>query len=52
MAIVCGILLLIASVYILAIYCHPEDAGFGSSLYCKFLVVSTSFLFLKKEQSH
>jgi hypothetical protein len=38
-SIIIGILLLIASVYILAIYCHPEDGGIGSSIWCKFLVV-------------
>lgn len=32
--------LMIVSIYILAVYCHPEDSGFGSNLWCKILVVN------------
>lgn len=34
-----GIALLVASIYLLAYYCHPEDRGFGSALICKIAVV-------------
>ncbi|KRX00407.1 hypothetical protein PPERSA_03628 [Pseudocohnilembus persalinus] len=37
--IVFSLLLIIVSIYILAIYCHPDDGGFGQSIWCKILVV-------------
>eukprot|EP01017_Pseudomicrothorax_dubius_P025556 TRINITY_DN2772_c0_g2_i5.p1 TRINITY_DN2772_c0_g2~~TRINITY_DN2772_c0_g2_i5.p1 ORF type:complete len:399 (-),score=102.13 TRINITY_DN2772_c0_g2_i5:421-1617(-) len=37
--IVIAVLLFIINIYLLAIYCHPDDNGFGASLICKFLVV-------------
>lgn len=33
------LLLAYISIYLLALYCHPQDAGFGASLFCKLLVV-------------
>ena len=37
--IVLSVLLLLFSFYILALYCHPDDKGWGTSLYCKILVI-------------
>ncbi|CAD8181779.1 unnamed protein product [Paramecium octaurelia] len=34
-----AVLLLGINIYILALYCHPSDSGFGASLFCKILVV-------------
>ena len=34
-----GLLLILSNIYILAVYCHPEDNGFGSSLWCKIIIV-------------
>ena len=34
-----SILLIIANIYLLAYYCHPDDRGFGSALICKIVVV-------------
>ena len=34
-----SILLIIANIYLLAYYCHPDDRGFGSTLICKIVVV-------------
>ncbi len=31
--------LIVASLYLLAYYCHPDDRGFGSALICKIVVV-------------
>lgn len=46
-SIVVFIISIISSIYILAIYCHSEDKGFGASLFCKILVVIIfNFLFL------
>jgi hypothetical protein len=42
LTIIASVLLLIASIYILAYYTHPEDKGFGSgciNIICKFAVV-------------
>ena len=33
------VLLIIVNIYLLAYFCHPDDAGWGASLFCKFLVV-------------
>lgn len=33
------IIVLLVSFYVMAIYCHPEDKGFGASIFCKVLVV-------------
>lgn len=30
--------LIIANIYLLAYYCHPDDAGFGSGLFSKIIV--------------
>jgi LMBR1 domain-containing protein 1 len=38
-SIILGVLLVFVNFYILALYCHPEDGGFGSSLICKIVVV-------------
>lgn len=40
LTIVLGILLVLANVYLLAYYCHPDDRGFGSALICKIVVVN------------
>ena len=37
--IIVGVLLLYVNIYLLALYCHPEDGGFGASLICKIVVV-------------
>ena len=37
--IILSILLIFVSFYFLALYCHPEDKGWGTSLFCKILVV-------------
>jgi LMBR1 domain-containing protein 1 len=39
MIIVVSLLLLYVNVYLLALYCHPEDGGFGASLILKIIVV-------------
>ena len=41
--VIMAILLFYVSIYLLALYCHPEDAGFGTSCICKIIVV-TQFL--------
>ncbi len=33
------LIVLCVSFYVMAIYCHPEDKGFGASIFCKVLVV-------------
>ncbi len=35
-----SIILIIADIYLLAYYCHPDDRGFGSALICKIVVVN------------
>jgi LMBR1 domain-containing protein 1 len=37
--IIFSILLLVVSFYILALYCHPDDRGFGSHILLKILVI-------------
>jgi LMBR1 domain-containing protein 1 len=37
--IILGVLLIVTNIYLLAYYCHPEDRGFGSGLFCKCVVV-------------
>lgn len=32
-------LLLVANIYLLAYYCHPDDSGFGADLFAKIVVV-------------
>lgn len=32
-------LLLVANIYLLAYYCHPDDSGFGADLFAKVVVV-------------
>lgn len=39
MTIILAVLLLLANIYLLAYYCHPDDRGFGSALICKIVVV-------------
>lgn len=34
-----ALMLLYVNIYLLALYCHPEDGGFGASLICKIVVV-------------
>jgi len=34
------IILLGVNIYILAMYCHPDDKGWGNVVYCKILVVA------------
>ena len=36
---VVSLLLLYVNIYLLALYCHPEDGGFSASLMCKIIVV-------------
>jgi len=38
-AIVILVLLVIVNSYMLAYYCHPDDKGWGASLFCKLLVI-------------
>jgi LMBR1 domain-containing protein 1 len=33
------IILFAVNVYLLALYCHPDDKGWGNVVYCKILVV-------------
>jgi len=33
------VLLIVVNGYLLAYYCHPDDGGFGATLFCKILVV-------------
>jgi LMBR1 domain-containing protein 1 len=40
MIVVVSLLLIYVNVYLLALYCHPDDAGFGTSCICKILVVN------------
>ena len=44
--IIVGICLIIGNVYILAIYCHPDDTGFGSNLINKIIVVRKLIFYL------
>lgn len=37
--IIIAVLLVLVNIYLLAIYCHPDDNEFGASLVCKILVV-------------
>ena len=39
------IIALIVSFYLLVYYCHPGEKGFGSSTFCKILVVSNFNLY-------
>jgi LMBR1 domain-containing protein 1 len=39
MTVILAILLIIANIYLLAYYCHPDDKGFGSATVCKIVVV-------------
>jgi LMBR1 domain-containing protein 1 len=39
MIIILSVLLIIANIYLLAYYCHPDDRGFGSGLTCKLVVI-------------
>ena len=41
--IIIAIILLIANTYILIWYIHPDDKGFGDSLFPKLLVVKLNF---------
>lgn len=34
------IILLAVNIYLLALYCHPDDKGWGNVVYCKILVVA------------
>ena len=45
--IIMGLLLLYVNIYLLALYCHPEDRGFGTSCICKIIVVSL-FTYIKQ----
>lgn len=38
-----SVLLIVANIYLLAWYCHPDDRGVGSALICKIVVVYTYF---------
>lgn len=42
------IIALIVSFYLLVYYCHPGEKGFGSSTFCKVLVVSNLNFFILK----
>lgn len=39
MIVIVSLLLLYVNIYLLALYCHPDDGGFGASLVCKIIVV-------------
>lgn len=39
LAIIFVIILLAINIYLLALYVHSDDKGFGTALYCKILVV-------------
>ena len=39
LSIVFVLILLAINIYLLALYCHVDDKGFGTALYCKVLVV-------------
>ncbi|KAL4484994.1 hypothetical protein ABPG74_020171 [Tetrahymena malaccensis] len=39
MTIIIGVLLIFCNLYILGVYCHPEDKGFGANAYCKLIVI-------------
>lgn len=39
-AIVVSVLLFISSFYIYVVYCHPDDAKLGTSLYYKIVVIA------------
>lgn len=39
MIIVLSVILIVANIYLLAYYCHPDDKGFGSGFTCKIVVV-------------
>jgi LMBR1 domain-containing protein 1 len=39
LAIIFTIILIGINIYILALYSHTDDKGFGTALYCKLLVV-------------
>lgn len=41
---VLGLLLIAANFYILALYCHPDDKGWGAALYCKIIVIISMML--------
>lgn len=41
-SIVMAFVLFLSSFYLLAVYCHPDDKGFGSGNYCKVIVVEYS----------
>lgn len=43
--IIITVVLLIVNVYLLAIYIHPDDKGFGVSILPKIVVVNLPFLF-------
>ena len=45
-------LLIIVNVYLLAYFCHPDDAGWGASLFCKFLVVIPNFIITQSHLHH
>ena len=42
-AIVFAIILFIIDIYVLILYCHPDDKDWGSSAFCKILVVILIF---------
>lgn len=37
-------LLIIVNIYLLAYFCHPDDKGWGATLFCKALVVITKII--------
>jgi hypothetical protein len=39
LALVFVVILLAINIYLLALYVHTDDKGFGTALYCKVLVV-------------
>lgn len=44
LVVIFAVILLYVSIYLLALYCHPLDSGFGASLFCKALVVFYFFI--------
>ena len=40
LAIVFSLILIAVNIYLLALYVHTDDKGFGTALYCKILVVA------------
>lgn len=38
--VVLAVVLIFSSFYLLVLYCHPDDGGWGTSLFCKIIVIA------------